>query len=202
MSRWSLEVWYQKFFYISETPFLLKSMHLEYLLMEKIWKLPYNLYIALIKFWTLWSQEIFTNNYGETKILWIDYYNKLKLHDHRNVYIHFHYLLSAQCLELTKLQRTYNFSIYHWYHQPLSYLSYMSHLSYLLINWKDQLPMAMFTLYRIACWISIRIYWIGLLFTLEHDNFGKNFILDSYRSTVVLQVILYVSDRFLRHFNC
>ena len=62
---------------------------------------------------------------------------------------------------------------------------------------------AMFTLYWIAFRVGIKIYRIGLLFTLEHGNFGMIFIWDSYRGVegyilyrTAITVIQYVSDRF------
>ena len=60
----------------------------------------------------------------------------------------------------------------------------------------------MFTVYRIAFRVGIKIYRIGFCFTLEHDNFGMIFISGSYRGAAVLKVICYVSDRFSRRFDC
>ena len=61
---------------------------------------------------------------------------------------------------------------------------------------------AMFTLYRIAFRVGIKIYQTSFLFTLEHDNFDVIFISDSYCRAAVLKVIYYVSVRFSKHFDC
>ena len=57
-------------------------------------------------------------------------------------------------------------------------------------------------LYQIAFRVSLKIYRIGLLLTLEHDNFDMVFMSDSYRGAEVLKKILYVSDKLSRRLDC